>query len=683
MTMKILLPFLLISPVFASEELLEVEVSNSTPDISMARHTTDTASLLDMRPGVSIRTGGGLSSQPALHGMSNDRVNIRIDDVLITSACSNHMNPALSYIDPAKVEFIETMAGITPVSYGGDSLGGSILVKSKTPVFSDSDSIYRKLTTNTYYRSNNDNTGASLEGTVASKNLSFQYAAMDEKALRYRNGDGDRLKGTIYNQNNQSAKLAARLGEGVVSLKLSRAIVPYQGFVNQYMDLNDNKADAVNLSYTGELQEVLIETNLSHQNTQHYMDKLTSERSGKMPMYTNSDEFGYNLKATHKLDAIHTLKVGGEYNQFRLEDWWEPVTGSMGMSPGNYKSIHNGSRDRWGIFSEVSSEWSQRLSSLIGIRMDQVRMDTGDVVGYNNTINLPADAAAFNNLSHTKQDENWDATISGRYILNHQSEIELGYARKTRSPNLYERYAWAGAVTNPAASAPARMDMRMINWFGDGNGYVGDIDLKPEVAHTLSSTLKLKNTAKSWEVILTPYFTYVEDFIDADLLASPSADGRNYLKFANHDAIIMGGDLSGSVKLNSSFQMNAVANYNRGYRQDGKTSLYHMMPLHGKIQFEHLSDKWSNQLTLHLVNEKKQVNTMRKEPETAGYALLDIGTAYQLTKKAKIELAVLNLLDKQYALPLGGIDVVNFTPQSYTALSGMGRSINTNLSLDF
>jgi hypothetical protein len=32
------------------------------------------------------------------------------------------------------------------------------------------------------------------------------------------------------------------------------------------------------------------------------------------------------------------------------------------------------------------------------------------------------------------------------------------------------------------------MAMTMTNWFGDGNGYVGNIDLKPEVAHTLSAT---------------------------------------------------------------------------------------------------------------------------------------------------------------------------------------------------
>ena len=680
--MRAILSFLVVLPVFASEiELNPVEVVRPDEDYSSARFGKDTASLLEMKPGLSIRTGGGLSSQPTIHGLSNDRINIRIDDVQITSACSNHMNPALSYIDPNKIEFIETMAGITPVSYGGDSLGGSILVKSKSPVFSEKDELYRKLRTTTYHRSNNDNVGATIEAAVASKNLHFQYSGLDERARGYEDGNGDRLKATSYNQNNQSAKFAGRIGEGIVALKLSRAIVPYQGFVNQYMDMTNNKADAATLSYVGEFGQTLIETNVSHQVTEHFMDKLRPERPGKMPMETHSNEFGYNLKTTHSLSSKHSLKIGGEYNQFRLDDWWPPVTTTVsGMGPGNFKSIHSGARDRWGLFSEINSTWSNQFSTLLGVRVDHVRMNTGKVEGYNTASNLPADAADFNSKDRSKRDENLDATLSGRYITGPLSEIEFGYARKSRSPNLYERYAWAGSVTDPASSGPLRMDMRMINWYGDGNGYVGNINLKPEVAHTGSASLILKKS-DSWNVTFTPYYTYVQNYIDADVLAT--ADGVNYLRFANHDAVIMGTDLSGSINLSPTLKLNAIANYTRGYRHDGKSDLYHLMPLNGKLQLVHELDKWSNQLTVHLVQKKDQVSKIRLEPETAGYALIDLATNYQFTKQLKVELAVLNLLDKNYALPLGGIDIVNAGAKSHTPVPGMGRSINTMVSLDF
>ncbi|MFX7854016.1 hypothetical protein ABTK08_20910, partial [Acinetobacter baumannii] len=83
---------------------------------------------------------------------------------------------------------------------------------------------------------------------------------------------------------------------------------------------------------------------------------------------------------------------------------------------------------------------------------------------------------AFNARGHAKTDNNIDLTALARFTPDAGQTWEVGYARKTRSPNLYERYTWGRGT----------MAMTMTNWFGDGNGYVGNIDLKPEVAHTLS-----------------------------------------------------------------------------------------------------------------------------------------------------------------------------------------------------
>ena len=83
-------------------------------------------------------------------------------------------------------------------------------------------------------------------------------------------------------------------------------------------------------------------------------------------------------------------------------------------------------------------------------------------------------AAAFNAQNRSRTMVNFDMTALARYQPNDVSKYEFGYSRKTRSPNLYERYTWA----------PGAMAMSMNNWFGDANGYMGNINLKPEVAHT-------------------------------------------------------------------------------------------------------------------------------------------------------------------------------------------------------
>ena len=683
----------LVSQAFANdpESLIPVEVNAPkeqeeihAPDISPVKVSSDTASLLNMSPGVSLKTGGGISSLPVIQGMADDRVNIRIDGASITSACSNHMNPTLSYIDPSKVESIFVLPGITPVSQGGDSIGGSIVVKSKDLIFGD----HQKLKFRSFFKSNNENLGSSINYEIAGDKYYAEYSGLDESANNYRNGKGDRLKSTLYNQNNQTLKIGRKLDSGVVALKYTRANVPYQGFINQFMDLQDNVSNQLNLNYKGTIGEAIIDSTLYYTHTNHLMNMISSERDGEMPMYTRSDEFGYNVKASFELSSSHLLTIGSDFNRYHLDDWWPGLPGvTTMMGPGTFESINNGKRDRFGLFVETESDWSSTVRTNMGLRTDIVMMDTGNVQGYNNTDNLPVDAAAFNAKSHDKTDNNYDATILTKFKTSSMTDVEVGLGRKTRSPNLYERYAWAGSVTDPTGmtmdAMSAGMDMLMINWFGDGNGYVGDINLKPEVAHKISTSFVAHDeNNKEWEVRLSPYYSEVSNFIDADFIGK-SMGGNSFLKFANHDAVIFGADFSAKAKLSQEFSVQTVAGYTRGYRRDGKADLYHLMPLNGKIAFIHSKGKWTSDITTQLVAKKKQVNDLRAEPDTEGFTIVDIGTSYAFSKSVKLDFAIGNIFDLNYKLPLGGVDLVNHSTSSKTAVSGMGRSFNTALTIDF
>ncbi|MGC2049572.1 MAG: TonB-dependent receptor plug domain-containing protein [Gallionella sp.] len=88
--------------------------------------SSDSARLLQDIPGVSLYGAGGVSSLPAIHGLADDRIRIQVDGMDLVAACPNHMNSALFYIDPTKVGSATVFAGITPVSAGGDSIGGTI-----------------------------------------------------------------------------------------------------------------------------------------------------------------------------------------------------------------------------------------------------------------------------------------------------------------------------------------------------------------------------------------------------------------------------------------------------------------------------------------------------------------------------------------------------------------------------
>lgn len=694
-------------------EKIAVEETALSADVSASQLSTkkstsmsgDTASLLADLPGVSVYQTGGSASLPAIHGMADDRIKITVDGVAATAACPNHMNAPLSYIDSTKVGTIEVMAGITPVSAGGDSIAGTIAVKTKDPVFAGTGEVAVNGEIAGFYRSNSQSHGGSLNATAANDTISFNYSGYAEKADNYRTGDGKTVKGTLYQQQNHQATLAYKLSDGYAALKVAKTNVDFMGFPNQYMDMLGNESTSANLIYKGKAGALLIDANAYHQNVDHYMNKILSERTGNMPMYTEAKESGANIAATLPYSSAQTFKFGAEYNRFRLNDWWpaDTVNNMAGMNPNTFWSINDGKRDRLGIFAEAQSQWSDKLSTNMGVRYNRIAMDTGDVVGYNSTNNDPVDQPGFNAANRKKTDDNIDVTAVAKYEYDATMDLEFGFARKTRSPNLYERFAWAGnALINTGPSAyptdpktgmrmvnPILMDMRMINWFGDANGYVGNLNLDPETAHTISATLALHDAPqKEWAVKFTPYFTKVKNFIDIDAgHAYTAADGRRYFQFVNTDAHLFGADLSGYMTLwdnaeNGKGILRGNAGVTRGFRDNGG-SLYHMMPVHAKVSFDRISGPWSNGIDLKAVASKKAVDTLRKEPETAGYAIVDLRTGYAWTKQLNMDFSVTNLFDKAYALPLGGVDLVNYANTSYTPLQGIGRSLNAALSYKF
>src|SRR5574337_1880038 len=114
---------------------LNASVIDETKLPLLSPATNDTATLLRDIPGVSLYGGGGISSLPAIHGLADDRLRIKVDGRDLISACPNHMTPPLSYVDPGYVGSLKVFAGITPVSVGGDSIGGTILLDAPVPLF--------------------------------------------------------------------------------------------------------------------------------------------------------------------------------------------------------------------------------------------------------------------------------------------------------------------------------------------------------------------------------------------------------------------------------------------------------------------------------------------------------------------------------------------------------------------
>lgn len=686
--------------------------------------TSDTASLLRDVPGVSLYGAGAVSSLPAIHGMADDRVRVKLDGMDLISSCPNHMNPALSYIDPTNVGTIKVYAGITPVSVGGDSIGGTIVAETPAPEFAaPGQTGLFKGEAGVFYRSNNNARGGNIAATYATDAFNITYSGATSAADNYKaagefktftaTGRGtntlplDEVGSSAYKTTNQTLGIAFKGANHLIEARLGLQDMPKQLYPNQRMDLLDNEQRSLNLRYLGQLAWGTLDARIYNENVKHFMefgpDKKFAYTAGNtsqgMPMKTEGKTTGATIKANIDLSKQDVLRVGGELQQYRLNDWWPAVVGSAGMGPNDFLNINNGERDRTSLFGE----WEQRLSkewlTLLGLRFERVNTNAGMVHGYNlatfptagagGMMNQTRDAVGFNNANRDKTDNNWDLTALARYAPSTSQDIEFGFARKVRSPNLYERYSWS----------TANMMSIMNNYVGDGNGYLGDVNLKPEKAHTLSATFDWHAANRDWEFKATPYYTRVTDYIDAvqwngttNVARSPLLTNQFVvLKYTNQSARLYGIDLSGRMPLARTglgeLGLKGLLNYTNGKNRDTGDDLYNIMPLNAKLTLTQKLGGWDNGVELVMVDAKSKVADARNEIKTPGYGLVNLRASYTW-KQTRVDFGVENLFDKFYSLPLGGA----YTGQGTTmglalpwnvAVPGMGRSLYAGVNYKF
>ncbi|MBB4199480.1 hypothetical protein CCR94_01505 [Rhodoblastus sphagnicola] len=688
------------APAFAPavEPAREEKILNYTP------RGADLAQALGDTPGLALATGGGVSSLPVIHGLNDDRNAIVLGGVPISAACANHMNPPLSYLDPLAVGEVEVITANVPVSKGGDSIGGAIIVKPRAPAFARAPSAEVKgplppgfvasATVSSSFRSNSGGVSVGGHANIANDHFSLSYDGAWTKAGDYHAGGGALVRATRYEAQNHSATLAYQNDGHALAFRYDYQHIPTQGFPNQYMDMLLNRGNTFDLSYKGAYGFGRVEANAYYHLTQHYMNFLasrvgynTSPTSG-MPMYVNGQDFGYRLKAEIDASAADLVRLGSELHMQRLNEWWPTPTNMLMMGPGmmccgTYLNVNQGQRDVLSTYAEWERRWSPQWSTSLGLRNDVVWMDAGDVQGYSAKA-YGADASAFNVKDHAKTDVNFDVSALARYTPSDFAAYEVGYTRKTRSPSLYERYTWATST----------MAAHMIGWFGDGNGYYGDVNLKPEVAHTLAATAQWRG--RDWTAKVTPYYSYVEDYIDANYVKTlgSGANATNLLRFANHDAELYGFDLSGRAVVARTvdygdFSLAGQLNYVRGQRRDG-LNLYHMTPLNGKVALENSIALFGGRLTsaveVRAVAAKTDVQAIRLEPTTASFATVNLRTAYEI-QNLRFDLGVENLADKLYYEPLGGVDVADWRAGAnaliHTPLAAQGRTVYGGVTVKF
>ncbi|WP_252736142.1 TonB-dependent receptor [Aestuariibacter sp. A3R04] len=700
LSLFLLCDLLIAAPISANDDPVE------TITVTTHASTSNNPEALQKRLaelGVGFSQAGGVSSLPVMNGMMGDRIQLLTDGAPITAACGNQMNPPLSYVSSNQVKTISVIPGISPVSSGGDNIAGVIEVSTLEPAFSDSDDfLWQQGNLGYTYMSNGNGKRIHGDATLASAQWYIRYSGVRTESESYDDGRGDKVLDTLYKSTNHAISAGYQDTKQRLQLKLTRQSIPYQGFPNQYMDMTDNKSIGILTRYERQFNRVSLDSVFSILNVDHEMGFFSEEKTGTMPMNTDSQDIMAKFKWQLPDFFDGTLLIGQEWYKNTLDDWWPAVEGSMMMGPNDYVNINNGKRERTAAYIDWLSAQDQQWTYRLGSRLERVTTNTGDVQAYQNAdngmgmdngmmnmapmagmmSNNVSAAADFNNTDRKR--DNWllDVAFSATLAVADDQQFVVGVARKNRAPNLYERYSWGTSA----------MATSMIGWFGDGNGYIGNIDLEPETAYTASFAWQQKTS--SWHTKVDGWYTRANDFIDATVTGTFNRTGtpegeRNTLTFTNLDARLYGVNLEGShILLEQNGHQLAVSDlfsWQNGERTESDEDLYQIVPVQNRLQLNYTYQQLSASLEWQWVGNKHDVDGRRRENPTDAYSLLNVDMHYQWND-VSFRFTIQNLMNEYYALPLGGVSIAAFNVEpdrGFSQLAGAGRSVDVGMSVAF
>ncbi len=595
----------------------------------------DTASLLKRVPGANVNRNGPLTGIASYRGMFGNRINISIDGAHMKEVGPNSMDPPLSHIPAPLTGKLTVHRGVAPVSSGIESFGGSMHAESKKGRFAEGDGIETSGTAAMGYSSVEDGHFGSLLGAVANKNHKLYLSGSKEQGRDYKIRNNQKQGNSQYDREAFTTGYGFQQDGHEFGINYSNNNTGYTGTPGLPMDIIYVKGALYDTNYTWDLGDGYeLRVNLFYQKMRHLMDSFTL-RTSRMQMFnrTKVEAGGIDLAFDMPLfSGILTVGVNGDQSN-------HDSTSGMpnGMMPENF--FNRVERDRYSVFTEWTGDVTEDLRLELGARYVHTWSDTGEVTTFNGGTRM-ADADAFNASDRKRNFNDVDLAAVLRYTVSSELDVEIGLARKNRTPTYQELYLWTGS--------------RAVGGFADGSIYLGDQELDHETAYQLDIGFDWHNE----DAYIAPrfFYHYVDDYIQGVATAEAEAKGAD-LQWSNISAELYGVDLEAGYTFTDNIRFDAGLNYVRGRRVNaptGDTDLYRIAPLNGRIQLTYEQSGWMGAIEGVFYADQGDVAGYNNELRTKGYSILNLRGKYEPYPGVVIGTGIENVLDSKHFDHLGG-----------------------------
>lgn len=732
-----LLPVGLLAVATVAQAQEVITVFGSQTVFQHAGLPTDTPNLIRLAPGGAVNRNGALTSIPQYRGQYTYRIQTHLDGRQPHTAGPVWMDSPLHYMPSSMIESLEVQRGIAPVRVG-PALGGYIKAESYVNDYGlgEGFEFHGRLSADNF--SHNDGNSASVFlGMANDASRYFVFGVRDE-------GDDTRsadrtIASSEYERDFFGFGLGRRWADGEWSFRYARNNTGEAGTPALPMDIDFYHTDMLNMRGRLNAGGWDLEAQVHYQHTDHEMSNYH--------MRPPPDFSQANLLPPFRGDDRRHARVGGESFGAKLHGSQDYAGGLLRLGadmrwsehnalvtdpdapPFFVENFKNATVGEYGVFAEWDGALRDAWRMELGVRVQHTRTDADAVSHFRPTCQMlkrvnpdhplygsidcataamaewmPAPARSvgmlsgrFNAADRSREDTEVDAVAVFRYDWDEATQLEFGLARKTRVPAYMERYLWVPLETNSGLA--------------DGNNYVGDVALEPEVAWQLELGLNWRDGGAMFSPRLFAH--RIDDYItgvpsqDADVKrVSGMLNGdATPVRFANVDAEFYGADAVFSIPLMAEWQLDGTVSYVRGrlresfMSQDGTRMIrddeaYRLPPLRGVLSVSRQLGNWvvstevdwaARQSNLSELLLDDPANAKNHSRAISGYALYNLRAQYlNPASGMKVSVGVENLADRMHADAMNGFNRVSGGDMAVgERLPGVGRSIYAQMAWEW
>jgi iron complex outermembrane receptor protein len=594
----------------------------------------DLGEALATTPGVWPLRKGGIANDVVLRGLQSRDLNVLVDGGRVYGACPNCMDPPPFHVDFAEVERVEIGKGPFDVRNQG-GLGGLVNVVTRDP--DPGLHAAPSLSVGSFFYLNPSGS-VSWGGETFSALGGFSWRA----GRADRDGDGLRFTerasyrpeavgarafevGTGWGRASWTPSVDTTAEVSYTRQEADRVLYPYL-----LMDAVYDDTDRVSACFeTRRLRRTisLVTAQAYLTDVDHWMTDAQRTSAAGAPRSYSMGTLARALTWGGKLGSRIGRTTGG-IEVYRR--YWDARTELAGMQYASQSSIPGVRVDVLGVYADWSRIVGDRVLVEAGARFD---------VGWSAADEEKARTELAFAYFGTRETERRDLLPSGRLRVSWRPftgfELALAAGHAARVPEASERY---------------------FSLVRAGSDWVGNPTLRPSRNSGLDASVAWRGARFSLRASV--FLNRVDDFIivrEAERLEpEPAAGNARARTWANVDALLVGGEASGSLALSGRVFLSGELSWVRGSQQprpeEGILShvLPEMPPLRGRLGLRYDDGRLFAALDGVASSRQDRVNEDLNEQPTAGWAIANAAAGVRRGPLA-LTLGAMNLLDRTYA----------------------------------